>query len=121
MKKQTKKKLENDLATAIRTILAGYDSHAISKTNKAIKQSVKSVIKKFNKTSKALTKKKEAVKAKRKTTKKTTKKAPVRKSVVAKPAAVKYPRTKKKPANNIHSIANAQPLTGPVGVNPEIQ
>ncbi len=85
MKKQTKKKLENDLTAAIKSVLAKYDHNAVAKTKKAIKKSVKSVIKKFNKTIKALNKKKEAVKAKRKNAKKTS----VRKAVVAKHASVK--------------------------------
>lgn len=107
MKKQTKKKLENDLAVAIQNVLAKYDNNAVAKTKKAIKQSVKSVTKKFSKSIRALTKKKEAVKAKRKNTKKT----PVRKVVVAKPASVKYPKPKKKPANISVSIVSPQPLT----------
>ncbi|CAN5448195.1 hypothetical protein BH11BAC1_BH11BAC1_03430 [soil metagenome] len=90
MKKQTKKKLEQELAAAIETILAKHDSHAISKTKKAIKVSVKSVIKKFNKTTKALAAKKEAVLAKRRSKKKVA----VKKKVSTKPAAVKYVRPK---------------------------
>ncbi|MCX6273616.1 MAG: hypothetical protein NTV09_00210 [Bacteroidetes bacterium] len=117
MKKQTKKKLENDLATAIQNVLAKYDSHAVPKTKKVIKQSVKSVTKKFNKTIKALTEKKEAVKAKRKKAKK----ASVRKSVAPKPVSVKYPRPKKKTAYVAPSKASTQPLAISVGSSQENQ
>lgn len=117
MKKQTKKKLENDLAVAIQSVLAKYDHNAVAKTKKAIKQSVKSVTKKINKTIKALAKKKEAVIAKRKKAKK----ASVRKAVVAKPASVKYRKPRKKIANNATSVASAQPLTMSVGGSRENQ
>lgn len=117
MKKQTKKKLENDLGAAIKSVLAKYDSSAIPKMKKAIKQSVKSVTKKFSKTINALTEKKEAVKAKRKNAKKTT----VRKSVAPKPVSVEYPRPRKKIVNVAPSTVSAQPLAMSVGGSQENQ
>lgn len=91
MKKETKKKLEIDLATAIEGVLAKYNSKAISKTKKTIKQAGKAVTKKFNKTVKAIMQQKEAAKVK----KGTVRKSSVKKAAAVKPAKVKLPGTGK--------------------------
>ena len=67
MKKETKKKLEQELITAVEAVLAKHNSKGIAKTKKAIKTASKSVAKKFNKVLKAIVEKKQPVaKAKKK-------------------------------------------------------
>ncbi|MEO8087405.1 MAG: hypothetical protein ABI763_11325 [Bacteroidota bacterium] len=106
MKKITKKKLEQELSTAIENVLSKHDSHAISKTKKAIKESVKTVIKKFNKTIKALAERKEAVKAKRKPAKKVS----VKRSVATKRVSIRY----HKPKNVILSQGTPPQVAQPI-------
>ena len=58
MKKQTKKKLEQELQAAIKNVLAKYDDQGIAKTKKVTRQAGKAIAKKFSKTIKKLSKKK---------------------------------------------------------------
>jgi|GEM_PF-6303797 len=105
MKKQIKKKLELELTGAIQAVLAKHDAGAVGKTKKTIRQAGKSVVKKFSKTLKALTKQKEAAKAK----KKNSKKASIKKGVVVRPAS-KY----KRPRNVVAKAAPNHALTDPL-------
>ena len=53
MNKQTKKKLELQLQTALEAILLKQDSNAAAKSRKTIRQASKAVVKKFNKSLKS--------------------------------------------------------------------
>jgi len=59
MNKQTKKKLELQLQTAIEGILIKQDSGAAAKSKKTIKQATKAVVKKFSRAAKSLVNKNE--------------------------------------------------------------
>jgi len=65
MNKQTKKKLELQLQTAIEGILLKQDSRAASKSKKTIKQASKAVVKKFNKSVRSIEEKNDAEKQKK--------------------------------------------------------
>ena len=71
MNKQTKKKLELQLQTAMEGILLKQDSKAAAKSRKSIRQASKAVVKKFNKAvksieEKAVDEKKKQIKIKKK-------------------------------------------------------
>ena len=65
MNKQTKKKLELQLQTAIEGILTKQDSRAATKSRKTVRQASKAVVKKFNKAVKSLEEKNDAQKPKK--------------------------------------------------------
>ena len=64
MNKQTKKKLELQVQSAIVGILTKQDSGAAAKSRKVIKQATKAVVKKFSKAAKSLENKNEKKKTK---------------------------------------------------------
>ena len=64
MNKQSKKKLELQLSTAIEDVLGKQDSKAAVKSRKSIRQASKAVVKKFNKALKSIEGKKDSAKKK---------------------------------------------------------
>jgi hypothetical protein len=91
MKKETKKKLEHELNTAIEMVLIKLNSKAVAKTKKAIRQSSKAVVKKFSKAIKALDARKKPLKTKGKTAKSKSSK----KTYLARTSSVKHVKVNK--------------------------
>jgi hypothetical protein len=109
MKKENKKKLEQELVTALENVLAKHDIRAVEKTKKVIRQSGKAVVKRFSKTLKSLAGKKDT-----KAKKKSSGNASIKRAIPGRQPLTKYDHQE----NNTVHVTGHPEVSKPAG-NPE--